>query len=401
MFRSAIGVTEAILLVPALLFTGYLLVLTILAAAKRTERRFAAGTQRKFAFVIPAYNEEAGIAGTVRSALAVDYPRDRFDVVVIADNCTDDTAGRARDAGAGVIERRDPVSRGKGQALRWGFDRLLGAGAGYDAIVVVDADSVVTPNYLSVMNWYVDQGARAIQSLDLVAPGNDAWNARMTQIGFLLYNCVRPLGRTMLGGSAGLRGNGMCFTAELLARVPWKAFSVAEDLEYGLQLLLEGINVAFAREATVFATMPADERNAVAQRARWEGGRLDLIRRYVPLLARRLFVSPTLACCDAFFDLVTPALVNLIGGIVLATVCSFLLWVWGIGAGSYAALWVLALLMGFTHLIAGLRIARADADVYRAIAFLPRYVLWKLGVYVGMPGQWSRETWTRTTREVR
>jgi len=398
----AFDIIEVTLLGAALVIGGYLVALTVLASRAPTEHRFATRKQRQFAFVIPAHNEETGIGATVASVLSVEYPRPHFDVIVIADNCTDGTARLAREAGATVLERHDSSARGKGYALRWGFDLLTGGRTPYDAFVVIDADSVVTPNYLVVLNWYLEKGALAVQTSDLVAPGNEGWNAQMTRIGFLLYNYVRPLGRTALMGSAGLRGNGMCFATELLARVPWKAYSVAEDLEYGLQLLLEDIRVAFAREAGVFAVMPVDARNAVGQRARWEGGRLGLIRRYAPPLARRFFAAPSLAYLDASLDLLTPALVNLIGSCFLAALLtSVLLWFGIPRAGVYASLWLVVSAMGCGHLIAGLIIAQADRSVYRALAHIPRYAFWKIGVYMRMPGRWSKHVWTRTTREAR
>ena len=380
----------------------YLLILTALAARARLRTGFSTLVQRRFAVVVPAHNEELEIGRTVKSIRDTGYPRERFDTIVIADNCTDETASRAAAAGATVLERSDPALRGKGHALRWGFDRLLGGETPYDAVVVIDADSVISANYLAVLNWYLEQGVQVIQSSDLVEPGNDAWNAQMTRIGFLLYNYVRPLGRKAIGGTAGLRGTGMCFAAGVLRAFPWNAYSITEDIEYGLHLLLCGIKVTFAPEATVLAVMPRDARNAEGQRARWEGGRLGLIRRYsLPLLAK-VMRSRSLAFLDAFFDLTVPALVNLIGLVLLAALLSFSLTLFDVnGAGTYGMLWLAAAALGFIHLIAGLRIAPADRSLYLALLQLPRYALWKAAVYARMPGSWSKNVWLRTTRETR
>jgi 1,2-diacylglycerol 3-beta-glucosyltransferase len=382
------------------LFLCYLLLLTALAARARLRSEFSTLVQRKFAVVVPAHNEELGIGRTIASIRDTKYPRDRFDAVVIADNCTDETASRAAAAGATVLERHDPALRGKGHALRWAFDRLLGAETLYDAVVVIDADSVISANYLTVLNWYLEQGTQVIQSSDLVEPGNDAWNAQMTRIGFLLYNYVRPLGRKALGGTAGLRGNGMCFATGILRAFPWNAYSITEDIEYGLHLLLCGIKVTFAPEATVLAAMPRNARNAEGQRARWEGGRLGLIRRYSLPLIGKVIRSRSLAYLDAFFDLTVPALVNLIGLVLLASLLTFSLTLFDVrAAGMYGVLWIAAAGSGFIHLFAGLRIAPADRSLYRALLQLPRYAFWKVAVYAKMPGSWSKSVWTRTTRE--
>jgi 1,2-diacylglycerol 3-beta-glucosyltransferase len=387
-------------LVVVFTFLIYLVLLTILASMAKNRSTFPVGRFLKFAVVIPAHNEEDGIEMTMRSVMNIEYPRERFAVVVIADNCSDKTADKARAMGGTVMERNDPLVRGKGHALRWGFDRLLAGDSGFDAIVVIDADSVVSANFLTVMNWYCQDGASVLQASDLVAPQSDAWNAQMTRIGFLLYNYVRPLGRRLLGGSAGLRGNGMCFTTSTLKAFPWAAFSINEDLEYGLHLLLKGVKVTFAPEAAVLATMPVTAKNAESQRARWEGGRFGLIRSYFGPLLRRTIRERSVASLDALLDLITPALVNLIALAIVLTAGTYL--GAAIGAASwmfYGKLWLLALALGCFHLFSGLRIAQADSSVYRALLHIPRYAFWKLKVYGAMPMRWSHQVWVRTPRE--
>jgi 1,2-diacylglycerol 3-beta-glucosyltransferase len=381
-------------------FILYLLVLTALALTVSLRHDFQAERERRFVVVIPAHNEEAGIRHTVQSIRAVSYPPERFSVLVVADNCTDRTADEARAAGATVAERVDPVERGKGYALRWAFDRILGDPGAPEAIVVIDADSEMSQNFLSVANWYLEHGARVVQASDLVAPDPEAWSAQMTRIGFYLYNYVRPLGRNRLGGTAGLRGNGMCFSADVLKENRWSAFSISEDLEYGLQLLLRGVMVKLAPEARVLALMPKDSRHAISQRSRWEGGRLPLIRRYAGPLLGRALRRGSLAHLDGFLDLITPALVNLIASAGILSLASFLLALGGFTSGViYGFLWALVVLLGFLHLFAGLKIAGADSTVYAALLHLPRYAAWKLAVYARMPFRWTSTAWVRTARE--
>src|SRR4051812_33412110 len=129
--------------VPALLAAGYLLIATLLS--ERLPVPAADSSERRFSIIVPAHNESAGIAETVRSLLAIDYPTALFDVLVVADNCEDDTANRARGAGAQVLERQDTTARGKGYALHYAFERLPAA---VDAVVVVDADTLVSHNLL-------------------------------------------------------------------------------------------------------------------------------------------------------------------------------------------------------------------------------------------------------------
>jgi cellulose synthase/poly-beta-1,6-N-acetylglucosamine synthase-like glycosyltransferase len=378
----------------------YLTLLSILALTARERSTVHFSSYRRIAFVVPAHDEELTIERTLRSLFGVDYPREHFDVIVIADNCMDRTAEIARRAGAIVHERRDDSLRGKGYALRWCFDRLLSGKIEYKAVVVVDADSVVSSNFLGVMNFYLEKGARAVQSSDMVEPQPGAWSAEVTRVGFTLYNYVRPLGRRVVGCSAGLRGNGMCITSDTLREVPWQAYSLNEDLEYGLVLLLRGISVVFAPEATVHATMPMNADNAETQRARWETGRFPLIRNYAGPLVKAAIRQGSFRAFDAFIDLVTPPLVNLVGFVTMFLCASLLLqWIGIEETARFAWLWLILLGVTGVHALVGLYAASADRLMYKALLSLPRYCLWKLIVYLRVLRGERTEKWIRTPRE--
>jgi cellulose synthase/poly-beta-1,6-N-acetylglucosamine synthase-like glycosyltransferase len=381
-------------------FLLYLAVLSLFAAAARRQKMKIPSRLRRFAVCVPAHNEEGTIEKTLRGFSALEYPKSSFDVIVVADNCSDATANSARALNAQVLERTDDVNRGKGYALRWCFDQLLTRRPAYDAVVVVDADSILSENFLNVMNSYLETGAEAIQSSDMVEPRPEAWSVEVTRIGFTLYNIVRPLGRRLLGCSAGLRGNGMCFSMEVLRRIQWEAYSLNEDLEYGLRLLMNGVRVVFAPEARVLATMPQDPRNAESQRARWEIGRYTIIRNFARPLLRTALKFKSFRILDAFIDLVIPPLVNLLAIAVLMLCVSVLLWVYDAGGGVYAILWLLVLALGGLHMIVGLYAAGADRSLFRALAHVPRYVLWKLRLYLRLAQRRKPKDWVRTTREI-
>jgi 1,2-diacylglycerol 3-beta-glucosyltransferase len=381
-------------------FLLYLWLLSLLALTARKRLTIKTSRPRRMAFIVPAHDEELAIKKTLQSLLEVDYPRDYFDVIVIADNCADRTAEIARAAGAIVHERKDTSSRGKGYALRWCFDRLLSKAPSYEAIVVVDADSVVSSNFLNVMSSYLEGGAKAIQSSDMVELQPGSWSPEVTRVGFTLYNYVRPLGRRVIGCSAGLRGNGMCITVDTLRQIPWQAYSLNEDLEYGLVLLLHGISVLFAPEATVYATMPKNPDNARTQRARWEAGRFPVIRNYAGSLVRAAFKHGSFRAFDAFVDLVTPPLTNLVAFVTLFLFVSLLLhWVGIEGTVRFVWLWMMLLGMAGVHVVVGLYVAGADRLMYKALLFLPKYGLWKLKVYLRLLLGKRTDKWIRTTRE--
>ena len=295
----------------------------------------------------------------MRSLRTIEYPRSFFDIVVIADNCTDRTADIAREEGAIVLERTNPTHRGKGYALRWCFDQILGNKQNYDAVVIIDADSRTTKNFLSVMNHHLEKGVAAIQCSDMVEPQPEAWSSEATRLGFTLYNHVRPLGRSLLHCSAGVRGNGICFSTKILQSIPWNTYSLNEDLEYGLILLLNGISVDFAPEAKVFALMPSNARNAESQRARWERGRFPVIRTYGPKLIKQAITKFSYESFDAFIELITPAFVNMFGASFGFFMLNLVAWQLGLDFVKYFTFWwILVVALGFLHVVVGL-IARA------------------------------------------
>lgn len=379
---------------------GYQLLLGILAMNAGQHQSFETKKFRKFAFVIPAHNEEKMVAKTIYSLNGLIYPKKMYDVFVIADNCEDETAKIASKLGAGVFERTDAENRGKGYALSWGFDKILQQESDYDAVIVIDSDSLISGNYLSVMNYYLEQGSRVIQSSDLVLPQPDNWSVEVTRIGFILVNYVKPLGRKILNLNMGLRGNGMCFDVSVLEKVPWKAWSLTEDAEYGLTLILSGEKIDFAPEATVWAQMPLKASNAVSQRSRWEFGRYQIAKKYTLEFLFLSLKKRSLKLFDVFIDLVTPPFVNTMILVSVLTLASFTLWLLDLTSLTYFIMWGSVLGAGILHLITGLYTAKADRNLYKSILYIPKYIFWKIKMYVkSMFNGWD-VNWIRTTRDI-
>jgi len=389
----------AILIPPALIFT-YLAALSVLALVERRRPLCRARRLRRFCIVIPARDEEPGIARTVASALHVRYPAGLFDVVVVADNCADRTAGVARAAGACVFERNDALHRGKGYALRWIFNMVAAPASGYEAIAVVDADTIVAANFLAVMNAYLEGGARAVQATDVVDCPVSGWMSDIVGIAVSLYNVVRPLGRRALRLSAGLRGNGMCFESALLREIPWNAYTQTEDVEYGFALAQRGITVVFAPETSVVGAIPAQSRNAESQRARWEIGRYSVIRAFVPVLARSAIRERSLIQIDALAELLIPPLANLVGVTTLLALFTWLLVYAGVDAlKPVGAGWTIALGLAGIHIVIGLIAVRAGWKTFVSLARAPVYLLWKLKLYGKVLSSGHTEEWVRTARD--
>lgn len=391
---------QALLLLAAGGFLFYLAFLSVAALFATRRTAFHAESLRSFAVVVPAHNEELSIRRTLESLGAMEYPADRRRLLVVADNCTDATAAIAREAGAEVWERSNREQRGKGYALRWCFDRLVAEQQPVDAVVVIDADTTVAPDLLTIFNHDLEKGSTVLQASDLVAPRPGAWSSEATRLGFFLYNHVRPLGRRVLGCPTGLRGNGMCFRTDVLRDHPWNAFSVSEDLEFGLQLFLAGHPAQFVPEAIVLATMPENPDNAVSQRSRWEGGRYAIVRRYIPLLLNRFVSTGSLCVLDAAVDLAVPALTNLLAFTAVMAFLSALLGLFGVDRMMmFGLLWCGAFGLGLLHLLAGLRTDGADPSLRSTLAHAPRYAFWKMMVYARMAKEGRPREWVRTTRE--
>jgi cellulose synthase/poly-beta-1,6-N-acetylglucosamine synthase-like glycosyltransferase len=347
----------------------------------------------RFAILVPAHDEEAGIARTVANLLGIDYPRDRFSVHVVADNCRDGTVAAAREAGACVHVRNDLSAQGKGAALNWlapEVDRELGD---LDGFVIVDADSEVSPNFLVSMAEHVASGAPVVQALNLVGVTTDRPLVRIRELAFRLSCHLRPLAYQVLGASSTLHGNGMCFTAPVLRRYRWNERSVTEDGELFLRLIGDGYRVALATDATVRSVMPTKLGQARSQAIRWERGRFDYASTGVRLVAaglrrrdRTRFIAGLGILVPPIAILAAGAVVALIAGAATGVQSLIVL-----GAASCLSL----LFYGWRGAALG---GMSPRTLLRIALWVPPYVLWKVWVVALAATGAGRRKWTRTTR---
>ncbi len=396
--RSIIFVCESVLALPV----AYLLLLTGAAAGQAIRRRRGDGARTyaaagrpvvRFLILVPAHNEEALLPSTLQSLFRLDYPRDLYAVHVVADNCDDRTAEIARNEGAQVHERHEPALRGKGYALRWLLDRLWASGEPHDAIVMLDADSVVTPNFLSAMAARLDRGERVIQCYYAVRDPGRSWGTGIRYAALAAVHYLRPSARMALGGSAGLKGNGMVFAADVARRFRWSE-SLAEDIEYHMQLILAGERVTFAPEAVVYAEMPGTLKGSQTQNVRWERGRLEQVQRYVPQLLRAGVTRRSFLLLDAAIEQLIPPFAVLVGASLLLLPAAVLT------RGRRTIALASAIVAGETvYTLSGLVLARAPRSVYRALLYAPAFVAWKCWLYVRVLLGQDRAGWIRTGRE--
>jgi cellulose synthase/poly-beta-1,6-N-acetylglucosamine synthase-like glycosyltransferase len=375
----------------------YLLVLAIAAFAYR-EPEFGVDPSSRLVVLVPAHNEADLIQRCVASLRNQDYPPDRFQIIVVADNCTDDTEGLARAAGVDVLVREAPEARGKGQALRWGMDRVLARLEPPDAFVVIDADSVADRGLLSGLVAYLERGAEAVQAEYLVLDDLASPRVQLRAVAFLLFHRVRFAGRAALHLPCNLVGNGMLLSRTLMERHPWNAFTGAEDLEYSLTLRLEGVLPVFAGSALVRGPVPASRRSAQVQRERWEGGRLHAVRRALPRLLRAILVQRRISLVDAAVDLLVPPLGLLAVGALAGVVLVLALWSAGLVSLWLLTPWLISLgaITGFVTV--GLRAAKAPAWMYRRLISTPAFLVQKLLGTVSVVRSHAAHKWIRTER---
>jgi hypothetical protein len=338
------------------------------------------------------------IATSVASVLADDYPAELLDVWVIADNCADDTAERAAAAGAHVLVRIDQPRRGKGWALRFGMEHLLGLEEAPDAVVVIDADAVVRLGFLGALEARFRAGAKVIQADDAVRSVPGSHRSELESIVIGMRNTVRLTGREVLGIPAVLCGNGMLFSADVLRRHAWGSSSIVEDAEYGIRLRLAGVRPVFCRDAVVMATATGNDSGAYTQALRWDGGRLLLAQEWLrPVLVA--MIRGRLDLIDLAVDLVSPSLVLLAIAVAAgdaATVAGFALgWV-----GPVSVLpWVAATAFLGAYLALAPALTESGGRAHLAILRqAPRFALLKLRTYAGLLAGRGGGGWVRTER---
>lgn len=380
-------------LVLALPTLAHALILLLHPARSRLPEAARGGPQR-FLFFIPAHNEEEIIGACVRSLLAMDYPAGYARIVVIADNCTDGTAAVSRAAGAEALERQDPVLRGKPRAIAWALGQQdLSA---LDAVVIIDADSVVEPGFARAIEATGPLRESAGQAYFATLNENDNW---LTLLAGVLararYEVTYPQ-RERAGLNCPLTGNGMVLGAGLLAERGWNAFSLTENWELYASLTADGIPIRYIQSAKLLSQEVQDLSQGVSQRRRWVVGRRETLRQWFkPLVSSRHIGLAQKA--DALFELASPGPV--MGGAMAVGIAAAGLglvggrggWIIaGTALGSQAPM-AMAVLAVLAH-------HPRPVKVVGAMALLPIYAVWRIGVSLTSMMGSRGMSWQKTRR---
>lgn len=346
------------------------------------------------AILVPAHDEEEGIAATVLALRSQLRPGDRL--LVVADNCSDATARNARDAGAEVVERNDPSRRGKGFALDFGV-RHLGK-APPDVVVIVDADCFLEPGCVDRLVAQASATSRPVQGLNLMlVPPGGGLNLQVAELAFLIKNRVRPAGLHRLGLPCHLTGTGMAFPWRIIRDANLAHSSLVEDMKLGLDLAREGTPALFCEEARIDSYFPYSRAGASSQRRRWEEGHLGMIASALGRLPSA-FRSGRLDVIALALDVLVPPLTLLLllilaafAGTAAATVALSLdpaaLVISAVGVGLFTV----------SALVAWIAFGRAALPP-RSLMLVVPYVLRKLTLYPRLALGSRVGTWVRTDR---
>lgn len=241
----------------------------------------------KFAVVVAAHNEKYVIEETIHALREADYPDELYDIYVVADNCTDDTAAIARKAGATVYERFNDEQKGKGYAVEWMFNNLWDTGIHYDAVCLLDADNLIDKNYFKEMNKSLQLGFKVVQGYLGCKNPHDTYISGCYSITYWVNNRIIQKTRYNLGLSCGIGGTGFVVDAELLKEFGWGSYCLTEDLEFQLRCVDADIKIGWNHDAVFYDEKPLKLKQSLIQRTRWMQGHSDCVERYFVKLFKK------------------------------------------------------------------------------------------------------------------
>jgi len=344
--------------------------------------------------LMPAHDEASGI-GPVIERLKVQMRADDR-LLVVADNCSDDTAAIARAAGAEVIERTDADHRGKGYALDYGIRHLRDAPP--DQVVIVDADCDVSHGALEALRLACSHRQVAVQGLYLMYNTSGAGlKQRVSAFAWLVKNRVRPRGAAALGWPCPLMGTGMAFPWSQLVAAKLASGNLVEDMQLGIDLAIEGHAPIFCEEALVTSRFPTDSAAAQTQRTRWEHGHLTTLVQQAPRLLRQGLARRQWSLIGMALDLAVPPLsLTMALSFVMLMVAGSMVW---LGGPAWPALLIMSTFVIMTAVLLAVwsRWGRQTLSIGDFLR-IPIYVLGKIGIYRKFVTGRQKD-WVRTERK--
>ena len=354
--------------------------------------------QHSFLILIPAHNESTGIGQVLESCKVIEYPPNLFSIVVIADNCSDDTAEIVRQHGVKCMERHDTEKRGKGEALAWAIPQLLETQQ--DAIMIVDADCFLDKQVLFACDEQLTKGAKAIQVSYLVSNPDDSFRCYCMALARIIENRLYYWPKSVVGLAPFLIGSGMVLHRQVLEKHPWQCMGLNEDFEYCFHLIENGIKPVFAGGIGLTSPFPVDEEQLVVQRTRWVFGGIEALKHAVGRLLYKGFCSRNWWMFEAgvaMFYISRPVIMAQVG---LAGLLS--LGAWGITSSHWScylvAIWLGTVFLYLLYLLFGVILLGVNIRRMKYLAMLPLFMIKYLEIAVKSFIRPPKD-WVRTPRE--
>lgn len=301
-------------------FWLYQVVISLCSLVKLKEKPLKVKKDHRFMAIIPAHNEEAVIENLIESLKNQTYNKDLYDIYVIADNCTDNTARVARNAGAIVYERFDETKKTKGYALDWFLQQKIQEDAPYDALFIFDADNIVDKNFITAMNKKLCQGEEVVQGYRDIKNPTDNWITSGYALFYWSMHRFYHLARYNLGLSPLLNGTGFMVKFDIIKENNgWKTVTLTEDIEFSLQRMLNGKKLGWSTEAIVYDEQPTGFKQSWSQRSRWTVGHMQCIKEYTAPLADAAKEKKTMMNFDGFLYIIGSIPMFIITMVLLAS----------------------------------------------------------------------------------
>ena len=262
------------------IFWLYQVLVSLCSLIKLKDKPLKVNKEHRFMAIIPAHNEEAVVGNLIESLKNQTYNKDLYDIYVIADNCTDNTAKIAKEAGAIVYERFDETKKTKGYALNWFLQQKIAEDAPYDAFFVFDADNIVDKNFIKNMNKKLCQGEDVVQGYRDIKNPSDNWITAGYAIFYWQMHRFYHLARYNLGLSPLLNGTGFMVRFDVIKPQGWDTETLTEDIEFSLKRIIKGKKLGWATDAIVYDEQPTGFRQSWSQRSRWTVGHIQCIQKY-------------------------------------------------------------------------------------------------------------------------
>ena len=286
------------------IFWIYQVVISICSLINFKEKKILEEKINKFMAIIPAHNEEAVVENLIASLKKQNYPKDAYDIYVIADNCTDNTAKIAKETGAIVYERFDSMHKTKGAALKWFLAQKIEEDAPYDAFCIFDADNIVDVNFLSAMNKKLCQGETVVQGYRDIKNPTDSWITAGYAIFYWTMNRFYHLARYNIGLSPLINGTGFMVRFDQVKPDGWNTKTLTEDIEFSLKQIIRGRKLGWARDAIVYDEQPVGFKQSWSQRSRWTVGHIQCMGEYTRDLAIATKENKTLMNFDGLLYII-------------------------------------------------------------------------------------------------